>query len=115
MAEFWDFVIVLAVFWFILKILEITVKGPRWKRQFRAVASRVGSRHKKEYEMGEMEGFMVGGLVCLFMGAAMYYAAPLIMTPVWLSPLVMTGGIVLGAIGGALLVAYIVLSIMKRF
>jgi fatty acid desaturase len=115
MAELWDFLIVVAVFWFILRIFEMTFKGPRWRKEFKAMAKRMEKKHKSEFAVEELEGFMVGGLVCLFMGVAMYYAAPLIVTPIWLSPLIMTGGIVLGAVGGALLIAYIVLSVMKRF
>ena len=112
MAELWDFLIVAVVFWFILRVLEMTVLGPKRRREFREMKR---AQAKKRVEFEETEGFMVGGLVCLFMGVAMYYAAPIIQNPVWLSQIVTAGGLIMAAIGGALLVAYFVLSVMKHF
>jgi hypothetical protein len=112
MAEFWDFLIVAVIFWFVLRIVEMTALGPKHRRVLREIKT---ARAKKHMDFEEMEGFMVGGIICLFMGAAMYYVAPLILTPTWLSPLITAGGVILAAIGGALLVAYVVLSVIRRF
>ena len=108
MADFWDFLIVLVVFGFLAKIVTVVVtKGQYVKRN----SKKTSKVHK---ELGETEGFLVGGLVCLFMGVAMYYSTTITQLPYSLGPLAVTGGFVLAAIGFALFVAYVVLKAMKQ-
>ena len=108
MAEFWDFLIVLVVFGFLAKIVAMIVSDGRSAQK----APKRTSKLHREFE--ETEDFLVGALVCLFMGVAMYYSTTITQLPYSLGPLVVVGGFVLAAIGFALLVAYVVLKAMKH-
>ena len=109
MTEFWDFLIVLVVFVFLAKIVgTIVTKG----QSLQKAPKRTSKMHQ---ELEETEGFLVGGLVCLFMGVAMYYSTTITQLPDALGPLVVMGGFVLAAIGFALLIAYVILKAMRQF
>jgi hypothetical protein len=107
MVDFWEFAIVAVALWFIVKIVSITAGG-KWSKLERKPARR------ERYEMGfdERQGFVVGGIVCLFMGAAMILSQEMVQMPYNLAPFVTLGGTVLGAIGLALLIAVTVLGMM---
>jgi mannose/fructose/N-acetylgalactosamine-specific phosphotransferase system component IIC len=108
MAEFWDFLIVLVAFVFLAKIVSTIVT----KGQDQKAPKRTSKMHR---ELEETEGFLVGGLVCLFMGVAMYYSTTITQLPSALGPIVVMGGFVLAAIGFALLIAYVILKAMRQF
>ena len=107
MVDFWEFAIVAVALWFIVKIVSITAGG-KWSRWERRAARR--ERHTMEFD--ERQGFVVGGIVCLFMGVAMILSQEIVQMPYNLSPFVTLGGTVLGAIGLALLIAVTVLGVM---
>ncbi len=107
MVDFWEFAIVAIALWFIVKIVSITAGG-KWGMRERKAARR--ERYSMEFD--EKQGFVVGGIVCLFMGAAMIASQEIVQMPYNLSPFVTLGGTVLGAIGLALLIAVAVLGIM---
>ena len=125
MADFWDFLIVAVVFWFILRMVQIVVWGPRWARRMKWDEKEWKKKFERKFArhemMGDMYGMLVGGIVCLFMGAAILAAKYLFGSyftgfagAELLIGLVSVGGFVLAAIGVGLIVAYIALSVMHQ-
>jgi len=109
MADFWDFMIVAVVFWFILRIIELNTGPKKWAK-WQNWTKMMEKRHPKR-GMDERQGMMVGGIVCLFIGLAIMSAQAVITVPV-LSGLIYLGGLVMAAIGGALLVSFVVLGMI---
>ncbi len=116
MADFWDFLIIAVVFWFILRVLEMRVYGSRSWRHMERLGKRADRRHAGR-EFDEKYGMMVGGIVCLFMGLAILGAQYLFVNyftgiPALVMGFIGLGGLVLAALGLALLVASIALGML---
>jgi len=116
MADFWDFLIVAVVFWFILRVLEMRVYGPRGWKGLEKWGKRM-ERRRARREFDEKYGMVVGGIVCLFMGAAILGAQYLFVNyftgiPAVVMGFIGLGGLVLAAIGLALLVAAVILGML---
>jgi len=105
MVDFWEFAIVAVVLWFVVQIISTATGGKLAKTERKAA-------RRQEMNFDERQGFVVGGIVCLFMGAAMIVSQEMIQLPYSLSPFIVLGGTVLAAIGFALLIAVAVLNMM---